>query len=228
MKNIFFYLLIFSFSFSKNSDWDEILNYKAYFGGIHVANATLKSKKIKLENIITIQFEASSRAVMKFIFPIKDIIEINIDPKSWQPLRVKKNLKEGDYIHNSLSNYFLNKKFYTFNNDTITYTGIIMNPYSLIYYFRNKKIKAKHEYTINIVDNKKITPLIFYVSEKEKIKSPFGTYYANKISPKRIDGKEFKNAGKITIWYSEKGKLPLMINLKLKFGSLNLELIDIN
>jgi hypothetical protein len=39
-----------------------------------------------------------------------------------------------------------------------------------------------------------------------------------------MDGSSFKNAGKITMWISEKEKLPLLINLKMKFGSLNLEL----
>ena len=43
-----------------------------------------------------------------------------------------------------------------------------------------------------------------------------------------MNGKPFKNAGKITIWISNKDKLPIIINLKMKFGSLNLELEEVN
>ena len=43
-----------------------------------------------------------------------------------------------------------------------------------------------------------------------------------------MNGEQFKNAGKITIWISDKDKLPIIINLKMKFGSLNLELEKVN
>ena len=65
-------------------------------------------------------------------------------------------------------------------------------------------------------------------NEKVKIKTVLGKFYANKISPKKMNGKPFKNAGKITMWISDRDKLPIIINLKMKFGSLNLELAKIN
>ena len=43
-----------------------------------------------------------------------------------------------------------------------------------------------------------------------------------------MNGEPFKNAGKITMWISDGEKLPIIINLKMKFGSLNLELAKIN
>ena len=100
--------------------------------------------------------------------------------------------------------------------------------YSIIYFFRTKILNHDTSYQVNIVDNKKIIPLSFNIQDKEKIKTPIGNFSAKKISPKRKDGKPFKNAGKMIIWYSEKDKIPVMINLKLKFGSLNLELVKIN
>ena len=103
-----------------------------------------------------------------------------------------------------------------------------MNPYSLIYYFRNKTLNSSDSYDIKIVDNKKITPLIFKIGNKEKISSSVGDYYANKVWPKRTDRNEFKNAGKMMIWYSENEGIPIKVNLKLKFGSLNLDLVKIN
>tara|TARA_Y100001970_G_C14000362_1_gene733016 strand:+ start:70 stop:738 length:669 start_codon:yes stop_codon:yes gene_type:complete len=215
----------------ENNDWDEILNYSAYFSGIHIANATLKSKQIINsinQEILTIEFSAKSKSTFKYIYIIDDIISIDVEKKTWEPIRVEKKLREGDYIHNSITKFNKDERKFIFNNDTISYPEKVMNPYSMIYFFRNQPLNPNINFKINIVDNKKIIPLKFNVNNKEGIKTPIGNFQATKIWPERIDGEPFKNAGKMTIWYSETEKIPLIINLKLKFGSLNLELIEIN
>ena len=230
MKSVTKFLIFFSFLYC-DSNWDETLKYSAYFGGIHVANATLKSKEttnLKGSKIFTIEFKAKSKSSVNYIFPINDIIKIDVNPDSWEPLSVKKNLSEGNYIHRSIAEFNHAEKYFVFKNDTIEFSRKLMNPYSLIYFFRTKILDADSSYQINIVDNKKIIPLIFTIEDKEKIKTPIGNFSAKKLSPQRNDGKLFKNAGKMVIWYSEKDKIPVMINLKLKFGSLNLELVKIN
>ena len=117
---------------------------------------------------------------------------------------------------------------FIYKEDSISYYGEIFNPYSLIYYFRTLDFSSDENYKIQVVDNKKVTPLKFFTDEKVEVKTAFGKFYANKIWPKKINGEPFKNAGKITIWISDKDKLPIIINLKMKFGSLNLELEKVN
>ena len=231
MRLITIYILIISFLYSNNEDWDEVLNYSAYFSGIHVANATLKSKQKKdLNNkdILNIEFQAKSRSSVKYIFPINDIISIDVETENWEPIRVEKKLREGDYIHNSVAEFNHDERKFIFKKDTIAFLENVMNPYSLIYFFRTKTLTPDTSYQINIVDNKKIIPLSFQVEHLEKIKTAKDDFFANRIWPQRNDGRPFKNAWKITIWYSEEEKIPVMINLKLKFGSLNLELVEIN
>ena len=224
-------LLIFISYLYSNSEWAETLKYSAYFGGIHVANATLKSKHSTSSNgekIFTIEFKAKSKASVNYIFPINDIVKIDLYRDSWEPIRVKKDLSQGNYTHRSIAQFNHVEKYFVFKNDTIEFSEKLMSPYSIIYFFRTKTLNPDTSYQVNIVDNKKIIPLSFTIQDKEKIKTPIGTFSAKKLSPKRKDGKPFKNAGKMIIWYSEKEKIPVMINLKLKFGSLNLELVKIN
>ena len=79
MRSVTKCLVLASFIYSNNS-WDEILKYSAYFGGIHVANATLKSKdstNSKGERIFKIEFKAKSKASVNYIFPINDIVKID-------------------------------------------------------------------------------------------------------------------------------------------------------
>ena len=229
MKILFF--LIFSVIFATVQAWDEKLLYNASFGGVDVATATLKTKKFKNiqnQNILRIEFKAKSKSSLKYIFPINDKIIIDVDLNTWQPLKVDKKIREGGYKQNSLSTYDHKNKMFVYNEDSISYDGEIFNPYSLIYYFRTLDFSSNANYEIQVVDNKKVTPLKFFADKKVKIKTVLGKFYANKIWPKKMNGKPFKNAGKITMWISYKDKLPIIINLKMKFGSLNLELAKIN
>ena len=96
MKILFF--LFFSAIFANDLSWDEKLLYSASFGGVDVATATLKSKKIKnIENqdILRIEFKAKSKPSLKYIFPINDKIIVDVDLNTWQPLKVDKKIREG-------------------------------------------------------------------------------------------------------------------------------------
>ncbi len=231
MRLITIYIIMISFLLSENNNWDEVLKYSAYFSGIYIANATLKSKQktnSMNQKILTIEFRAKSKSSLKYIYAINDIITIDVKTETWEPIRVEKKLREGDYIHNSIAKFNDSERAFIFKNDTISYLEKVMNPYSMIYFFRTQALIPNTSFKINIVDNKKIVPLNFNIDSKEKIKTPMGKFHATKIWPEKLDGKPFKNAGKMTIWYSEKEKIPLIINLKLKFGSLNLELVEIN
>jgi hypothetical protein len=207
------------------------LLYSASFGGVDVATATLKSKKIKnIENqdILRIEFKAKSKPSLKYIFPINDKIIVDVDLNTWQPLKVEKKIREGSYKQNSLSIFDYKNNMFIYKKDSISYDGEIFNPYSLIYYFRTLDFSSDENYKIQVVDNKKVTPLKFFTDKKVEVETAFGKFYANKVWPKKINGEPFKNAGKITIWISDKDKLPIIINLKMKFGSLNLELEKVN
>ena len=214
-----------------DQSWDEKLHYKASFGGVDVATATLKSKKIKNiqnQDILRIEFIAKSKPSLKYIFPINDKIVIDIDLKTWQPLKVDKKIREGSYRQNSFSTYDHKNKMFIYKGDSISFHGDIFNPFSLIYYFRTLNFSSDVNYEIQVVDNKKVTPLKFFADKKVKTKTKLGKFYAYKIWPKKMNGEPFKNAGKLTMWISDKDKLPIIVNLKMKFGSLNLELAEVN
>ena len=51
---------------------------------------------------------------MDYIFPINDIVKIDSYRDSWEPIRVKKDLSEGNYTHKSIAQFnnvekYLNK-----------------------------------------------------------------------------------------------------------------------
>ena len=66
------------------------------------------------------------------------------------------------------------------------------------------------------------------VSGKEEIKSKIGTFNCYIVKPFH-QGKLLKNEGDMKIWISDSEKrLPIRIQIKMKFGSRKLDLISIN
>ena len=229
MKIISLPLLFYCVLVGQTNHWNESLIYNAYFGGIHIAEGQLKISEPEVSDekpVIQILFQAKTISTANFIFPINDKINIDINPKTWTPISIKKVIREGKYKHDSFTQFFPEKNIFIYKNDTISYVPPVHDPYSLIYLFRRKKLTPGNNFQFNTIDGKKITPLQFDISTIETIRIPTGEFKTIKVNPRRTDGKPFKNAGQLTIWYSIKNndKIPVKINIKLKFGSLNLEL----
>ena len=231
MKKIILSLFLYCALGGQSDKWTETLIYNAYFGGIYVAEGQLK---IDVQNtggdsVIHILFQAKTISVADYIFPINDKINIDVNSKTWTPKSIKKVIREGEYQHDSFTQLFPEKNIFIYKNDTISYVPPVYDPYSLIYQFRKKTLISGNNFQFNTIDGGKITLLQFDVSPAEKIRIPMGEYNTVKVMPMRTDGKSFKNAGQLTIWYSTESinKIPVKINIKLKFGSLKLELARI-
>ena len=228
MKKIILSLFIYCTVGGESDKWTETLIYNAYFGGIYVGESQLKINEQNTDgdSIINILFQAKTISMADYIFPINDKINIDVNSKTWTPISIKKVIREGNYQHESFTQLFPEKNILIFNNDTISYVPHVYDPYSLIYLFRKKTLISGNNFQFNTIDGRKITLLQFDVSSIEKIRIPMGEYNTIKIMPTRTDGKSFKNAGQLTIWYSIESinKIPIKIDIKLKFGSLKLEL----
>jgi hypothetical protein len=232
MREISIPLLFYCVLFGQTDRWTESLNYHAYFSGIHVAEAELKISEQQIggkSSVIHILYQAKTISVTDYIFPINDKINIEVDSKTWTPISVKKVVREGKYKHDSFTQFLPEENIFIYKKDTISYAHPVHDPYSLIYLFRKKTLSPGNKFQLNTIDGRKITQLQFDVSSIETIRVPAGEFDALKVTPKRTDGKPFKNAGQLTIWYStEIDKLPVKISIKLKFGSLNLELANVD
>ncbi len=115
------------------------------------------------------------------------------------------------------------------NNDTIKINGNVRDPYSLLYYFRTIPLEIGQVLDFTTFDNKKLTDFQVIVDDQETIKTPAGTFQCLVVKPFR-DGKTLlKNDGDMKIWFSDDElRLPVQIQIKLKFGSMLLQLKTIN
>jgi len=229
-------ILFFSFLCGTNVPFKvgESLNYKASFSGIGAA--TLGTGRLEVLGIETInnvstyhvRFSANTHGFANFLFPIRDVIDLWLDENSLAPIRVKKDISEGKYKKKSISNLSQSRGFAIVRNDTISMAMGTHSPYSLFYFFRNKKLTKIDGEIFSTIEGKKVTPLKMKVTEGINIGVPVGNFNCTEVTPTRTDKKKFKNEATMSIWFSnDEHRYPVQIWLKMKFGALVLKLDEI-
>jgi hypothetical protein len=230
-------ILIFLFSFgfiiaqSMPFRVHETLTYKAFFSGVPAGLGELTV--IKLDTIqdlpsYHVRFKAWTTGFSDKLFSINDKIDIWLDAKSLETIKVENRIQEGNYKKNSMSLFYHNDELVVIDGDTLSIPQGSQSPYSLLYSLRQESIPDLHDSKLLTVAGGKITQLKFLTSSKQKVTVPYGDFVCNRVTPIRTDKKQFKNKGEISIWFSEEkpAQIPVKIWIKLKFGTLILELVN--
>ncbi len=176
-----------------------------------------------------VRFEAKTRKFADRIFRVRDQIDIWLNKTDLTTLKINKQINEGDYHKNYNTIIDYDKSIAITNNDTINIAGNVRDPYSLLYYFRTIPLEIGQVLDFTTFDNKKLTDFQVIVDDKETIKTPAGTFQCLAIKPFRAGKTLLKNEGDMKIWFSDDElRLPVQIQIKLKFGSMLLQLKTIN
>lgn len=230
MKKILFFLSII---YSQNHlPVGETLNYKVSFSGINAAIGKLRileNDTIESVQASHLQLIIQTIGITDRLYPINDKIDIWLEKETFRTIKIEKNINEGNYKKKTVTKFYQKNNFAIINNDTITIPPDCQSPYSLIYSLgNNQSLKKMKNIILSTLDGKKVTPVKLYIDHNKEIFVPSGKFICDKITPLPITGKNFKNEGEISIWFSKKTKyqIPIKIWLKLKFGSLVMEFID--
>ena len=229
MKKILFFLSII---YCQNHlPIGTTLSYKVSFSGVNAATGKLKI----LENDTIEDVQASHlQLIIKTIgitdklYPINDKIDIWLEKETYRTMKIEKNINEGNYRKKTVTIFYQKNNFAIINSDTINIPSDCQSPYSLIYSLGRNKSLAERNLTISTLDGKKVTPVKLYIDQDKEIFVPSGKFICDKITPLPITGENFKNEGQISIWFSKetRNQIPIKIRLKLKFGSLVMELVN--
>ena len=228
------FLLFLSIINGSNNPFNvgETLNFKASFSGVPAGKAKLKIIKedtIQNKESLHIRFQAQTTGITNYIFPINDIIDLWIDKESLTPLLLKEKISQGTYKKEKELKFFQDNGFAIINNkDTITFKSEVHSPYSLFYFFRNRILKNLKKEKILIFQGQSLELLEINLKPNININSEIGNYLCTQIIPKKSNNKKFKNNSTMSIWFSNNyNKYPIKIWLKMKYGSLLLELIEV-
>ena len=209
----------------------ETLNYTASFKGIKAAKGKLAVLgKEYLDDIETyhVQFSARTIGITDYIFPINDTVDIWLSSDSLLTIKVLSNIKEGGHRRTEESLFDHNKKVVISEDDTLSFNSSVHSPYSLFYYFRNKDFSFLQSSSIATFQRGKFSSLKLFIEKNIEVSVGAGNFVCTRITPRLLGKGKFKNDSEMSIAFSnDKSRYPVKIKLKMKYGSLILNLDNV-
>ena len=204
----------------------EILEYDAEFNLVPVGKAQLSVNGMEMingRNTYHVSFIARTGWVGDQFFIIWDRVDIWLDEVKLVTHKLRKKIREGGYRKKSETVIDYNNHVAVTGGDTTTITGEVRDPYSMFYYLRTIPLVENKPMVFMAYENKKSTPFNLMVTGKEVIHAPLGSFVCTVVKPFKKDRTLFKNQGDMKIWFSDdKRRLPVKIQIKLKYGSMTL------
>ncbi len=222
-------LTVFVFGNDKNLlKTGEKLTYEAFFNYIPAGTATLSVVGTETFNnrpVSHIQYKVKTGKMADKLFKVRDEINVWLDTESYNTYKVKKSIREGNYRQRSISEFYYEDSLAVCNEDTLKLNTPIKDPYSLLYYFRSLTLKTEQLLSFTTVDNKTLSTFQVKVVGKEEISTKLGKRSCFILKPFREGRSLFKNQGDMIVWLSDDPqRLPVQIQVKMKFGSMLLKL----
>jgi hypothetical protein len=226
--------LLISLNYSQNIPFKvgERLTYTLRFNIIKMGRGYLSVESI--DDISGVQsyhvkFQANTGKFADSIYRIRDRIDIWLNKNEMTPLIIKKQINEGKYHRNYYTSIDYNNLIAITNKDTIKINSTVRDPYSLLYYFRTIPLKVGQILDFTTFDQNKLTDFQVIVDGKQTIETPAGQFSCLIVKPFREGKSLLKNEGDMKIWFSDDElRLPVQIQIKLKYGSMLLQLRTIN
>ena len=232
-KIIIFILLISNGKPNPPFNINEKLEFSVNFNSINVGKAELNVNSLELINnkrTYLVSFFANTEGLADRLFKIRDSIELWIDEKEFYTHKVNKIINEGLYKKKTKITFNYDDSIAVINdNEKIKLPFRSWDPFSMFYYLRTIQLMNENILAFDYFNGKKKINYKLIVSGKEEIKSKIGSFNCYIVKPFHQGKSLLKNEGDMKIWISDSEKrLPIKIQIKMKFGSMKLDLISVN
>ena len=232
-KIIIFILLISNGKPNTPFNINEKLEFSVNFNSINVGKAELNVNSLELINnkqTYLVSFLANTEGLADRLFKIRDSIELWIDEKEFYTHKVNKIINEGLYKKKTKITFNYDDSIAVINdNEKIKLPFRSWDPFSMFYYLRTIQLMNENILAFDYFNGKKKINYKLIVSGKEEIKSKIGSFNCYIVKPFHQGKSLLKNEGDMKIWISDSEKrLPIKIQIKMKFGSMKLDLISVN
>ena len=207
------------------------LNYILEFQNISAGNGyiLLQEDSLNKQSVIKLKSEIKTNKYVDWLYKIRNKITIYMDNDDLSLIKVINKINEGGYKKNH--NALVDIKNMKIINDrgTKNIKQKIYSPLSIIFSIREKMISLEKNFQYRTYSNGKQKNINISLIGTEKIKTPFGEFNTIIFNPTSSNNKPvLKNSGDMKIWYTDDHKkLPIKIELKIKYGSIILLLENI-
>ena len=202
----------------------ETLLYDLNFAGIPAGESTLS---MSLNNDIILNSKTKTNKAFSKLLKFQENIILTLDSTDFSTKKIQKKTRQGKdrKSFQAVINYdaAIDTSIAISKNKTMKIKGKVYNPFGVVYFIRNQKIKLNSSYDFKTYDNDKERNLSVIANRMENIKVSNGEYNCFVIEPK-----EKLSKGSIRIWFDQITQIPVQIEMKNKIGTLKMMLKKIS
>lgn len=211
----------------------EGLEYRAYWGVIPVAYATVTNDWVELngKTYLSIRMRTRSNDFLSKIYPVDDHLESVIDPETFLPVKFTKRLKEGRYwTHEETTFDHANKKatWRSIKSGNVKELDIESDTRDLISFMYSMRkgefLKPGDEMQFRVMADEKIYDLGVRAEKLDKFRvSDYGWLESMKIEPIATFGGLFvRHKGRAWMWISpDTRRIVTKISVSIPVANVN-------
>ena len=202
----------------------ETLLYDLNFAGIPAGESSLS---MSLNEDIILNSKTKTNKTFSKLLKFQESIILTLDSTDFSTKKIQKKTRQGKdrKSFQAVINYdaAIDTSIAVSKNKTMKIKGKVYNPFGVVYFIRNQKIKLNSSYNFKTYDNDKERNLPVIANRMENIKVSSGEYNCFVIEPK-----EKLSKGSIRIWFDQITQIPVQIEMKNKIGTLKMMLKKIS
>ncbi len=189
----------------------EILRYRIHWGIVPVGACQVSTFWTELDGrrVLRIRVRTKSNRVIASVYPVDDVLETDVDPQTFLPLRFVKNLSEGKHRYHEVTVFDHAEgvarwaSLITGRKKIIPIEPETRDILSFMYWRRQRPLDSGTTEQTRVMADNKIYDLWLTIGGIESVKLPaFGRVPSQRIEPDAAFQGLFVRKGRITLWTS--------------------------
>ena len=190
----------------------EKLIYQIHWGVIPVGRTTATTfwREEDGRRRLVIQFRTRTNRFMEKIYPVDDFLETVLDPISFLPVRFSKQLSEGRYRADEVTEFDHRNRRATWRSNKSGRTAELeiepdtRDVNSFMYYMRARRLKVGEVTRHRVMADEKVYDLFVKALKVENVKVPgLGRMPSVKVEPEAAFHGLFVRKGRVWMWVSD-------------------------
>ncbi len=208
----------------------EKLYFDVNYGFINAGTATMEVSRLieyRGRPCYQVVTTAQSNRFFSTFYEVKDRVESIVDAVGIFSWRFEKDLHEGSYRANRISEFDQMNQLAYHAEDTVEVPFYVQDALSVLYYVRTRKLEVGQSLFVDNFTDGKLYPLEVKVLERETISVKAGTFDCIVVEPLLKSVGIFKHEGQLKVWLTDdRLKMPVLMKSKVLVGSISAELTD--
>jgi len=173
---------------------------------------------------------ANSSGAVNLLFPVRDVFETQIDPRTYCTTRISKHAEEGKHKRETQIRIDLARRKSILDEKNLQtgatkheendVPGCTTDVISGFFYVASLPLQPGNNVDFPVTDGGKTTLAAAHVEGREQVKVPAGTFQTVRLSVEATTGK-LQGKGQLMVWFTDDADhMPVQMRAKVQWGNV--------